>query len=161
MEQISIGKILRKRREELALTQRQVANHVGVTEAAVSRWESGEIANMRRDRIVNLASILQISPMLIMGAPEFDGKPPTLSFEQATILDEFDSMNREGQKMALGLIKSLRVAHPKETVQTTDKCGVVQKTKKNSRQPNIIHNNQHNFSGTNILNLGNYNQNGE
>lgn len=160
MEQISIGKILRKRREELALTQRQVANHVGVTEAAVSRWESGEIANMRRDRIVNLASILQISPMLIMGAPEFYGKPPTLSFEQATILDEFDSMNREGQKMALGLIKSLRVAHPKETVQTTDKCGVVQK-KKNSRQPNIIHNNQHNFSGTNILNLGNYNQNGE
>ena len=114
MEKNSIGQILRKRREELSLTQRQVANHVGVTEAAVSRWESGEIANMRRDKIVNLADILKVSPMLIMGAEEFDGKPPTLTFEQASLLNDFDSMSQEGQTMTLQLVKSLRIAHPKE-----------------------------------------------
>ena len=110
----SIGQILRKRREELSLTQRQVANHVGVTEAAVSRWESGEIANMRRDKIVNLADILKVSPILIMGAEEFDGKPPTLTFEQASLLNDFDSMSQERQTMTLQLVKSLRIAHPKE-----------------------------------------------
>ena len=37
-----IGKKLRERRNELSLTQRQVANFVGVTEATVSRWETGD-----------------------------------------------------------------------------------------------------------------------
>ena len=44
------GMLLKDRRNELALTQRQVANQVGVTEATVSRWESGDIDNMRRDK---------------------------------------------------------------------------------------------------------------
>ena len=114
MEKISIGKILRRRREELDLTQRQIAIHVGVTESAVSRWESGEIDNMRRDRIAKLADILQISPLVIMGAEEFDNKPPTLSFEQATILSCFDDMNQEGKELALSVIRSLRAAHPKK-----------------------------------------------
>ena len=56
MEKISVGKLLRDRRNELSLTQRQVANQVGVTEATVSRWESGDIDNMRRDKIAGLAS---------------------------------------------------------------------------------------------------------
>ena len=47
--------LLRDRRLELGLTMKQVADAVGVSEATVSRWESGEIANMRRSRIVKLA----------------------------------------------------------------------------------------------------------
>lgn len=35
--------------------------------ATISRWESGDIANMRRDRIAALAEALQISPAVIMG----------------------------------------------------------------------------------------------
>lgn len=115
MEKTSIGKLLRRRREELDLTQRQIASYVGVTESAVSRWESGEIDNMRRDRIAKLAEILEISPLVIMGAEEFNNKPSTLSFDQATLLSYFDSMNQEGKEMALGLIRSLRIAHPKQS----------------------------------------------
>lgn len=48
---------LSERRKELGLTQKEVADAVGVAEATVSRWESGEIANMRRDRISALAKI--------------------------------------------------------------------------------------------------------
>ena len=43
---------LADRRLELGLTQKDIAEAVGVTEATVSRWESGSIANMRRDKIV-------------------------------------------------------------------------------------------------------------
>lgn len=45
---------------------RQVAEAVGVSEATVSRWESGHIANMRRDRINNYAKILRVTPTFIM-----------------------------------------------------------------------------------------------
>lgn len=64
---MEIKDILKKRRIELGLTQLDVANAVGVSEATVSRWESGDIENMRRSRIAALANALRISPAVIMG----------------------------------------------------------------------------------------------
>ena len=61
----SVGKIIFDRRTALSLTQKDVADYVGVSEATVSRWESGHIDNMRRDRIAKLAKVLQISPLLL------------------------------------------------------------------------------------------------
>lgn len=40
---------LSARRKKLGLTQKEVAEMVGVAEGTVSRWEIGEIANMRRE----------------------------------------------------------------------------------------------------------------
>ncbi len=64
---MSINDDLKRRRIELNLTMAEVANKVGVSEATISRWESGDIANMRRDKIVLLAKALQVSPSFIMG----------------------------------------------------------------------------------------------
>lgn len=64
---MEIKDILKNRRIELGMTQLDVAKSVGVSEATVSRWESGDIANMRRSRIAALAKALQISPSVIMG----------------------------------------------------------------------------------------------
>lgn len=46
---------------------KEVATSVGVNEGTISRWESGDIANMKRDKIMALAKALQISPAVIMG----------------------------------------------------------------------------------------------
>ena len=62
--------IIKERRLELRLTMKEVADHVGVSEATVSRWEKGEIANMKRDKIVKLAEVLRVSPSVIMGWDE-------------------------------------------------------------------------------------------
>ena len=64
---MEIKDILKNRRTELGLTQLDVANAVGVSEATVSRWESGDISNMKRSRIASLASVLKMSPSIIMG----------------------------------------------------------------------------------------------
>ena len=64
---MEIKDILKNRRTELGLTQLDVANAVGVSEATVSRWESGDLANMKRSRIASLASVLKMSPSIIMG----------------------------------------------------------------------------------------------
>lgn len=57
---------LRRQRYEVGLTMAEVAKKVGVSEATVSRWESGDIKNMKRDKIVLLANALNISPALLM-----------------------------------------------------------------------------------------------
>lgn len=64
---MDIKTILRNRRKELELTMKEVADACGVSEATVSRWESGNIGDMKRSRISALANILKISPSLIVG----------------------------------------------------------------------------------------------
>ena len=63
---MAVKDIIRNRRIELGLTMKELADAVGVSEGTISRWESGHIANMRRDKIVTLAKVLQISPSTIM-----------------------------------------------------------------------------------------------
>lgn len=65
-----IQDIIKNRRNELALTMKQVADSVGVSEGTVSRWESGDISNMKRDKIYKLSKVLQISPLVILGWDE-------------------------------------------------------------------------------------------
>ena len=62
-----IKNMLKARRVELNLTMKQVAEAVGVSEGTVSRWESGEISNMKRSRIAALAKVLKIKPSDIIG----------------------------------------------------------------------------------------------
>lgn len=64
---MEIKDIIKNRRLELNMTMKETADKIGVSEGTISRWESGEIENMRRDKILSLAKALDISPALIMG----------------------------------------------------------------------------------------------
>lgn len=65
MEKLS--SVLKTRRKELGLTLAQIADKIGVTEATVQRWESGNIKSMRYERIDKLAEILDVPPSSLMG----------------------------------------------------------------------------------------------
>ena len=67
---MSLHDDIKQRRIELGLTMADVAQSVGVSEATISRWESGDIANMKRDKIVSLAKALHVSPSFLMGWDE-------------------------------------------------------------------------------------------
>lgn len=56
----SLSDVLKKRRKELGLTLAQIADKMGVAEATVQRWESGNIKSVRHDKIAKLAEILQV-----------------------------------------------------------------------------------------------------
>ncbi len=83
---MGIGDKLKDRRKELGLTMLEVAQKSNVSEATVSRWESGDIVNMRRDKIVLLAKALQVSPSFIMDLEDNDDAfiPPTVTSEYVT-----------------------------------------------------------------------------
>ncbi len=53
--------IIKNRRLELGLTLLDVANKCNVAEGTVSRWESGDIANIRKDKLPLLAKALNLS----------------------------------------------------------------------------------------------------
>lgn len=70
----NINALLRDKRKEKGLTMREVAEAVGVSEATVSRWESGNIANMGRSKIAALSKILDLTPAEIMGIEDQPNK---------------------------------------------------------------------------------------
>lgn len=71
----NINALLKERRKEKSLTMKQVADAVGVSEATVSRWESGNIANMGRSKIYALSKVLGLSPAEIMGIDDPQSEP--------------------------------------------------------------------------------------
>ncbi len=64
---MSTNQKLYNRRKELGLTLEEVGKIVGVGKSTVRKWETGDIENMRRDKIALLAKALKVSPAFIMG----------------------------------------------------------------------------------------------
>lgn len=74
---MDIGKLIRDKRIEYGLTMKEVAQRVGVSEGTISRWESGEINNMKRSSMAALSKELNISPLVLMGWSEAPKTTPT------------------------------------------------------------------------------------
>lgn len=51
---------IKARRLQLGMTTDEVAKIVGVNNATISRWETGEIKNQRRDKLDKLAEALKV-----------------------------------------------------------------------------------------------------
>ncbi len=72
---MDIGDKIAVLRKQNHLTLEQVGNMVGVGKSTVRKWESGEIANMRRDKIAKLAYALHTTPAYLMGWAENSDTP--------------------------------------------------------------------------------------
>lgn len=102
---MDIKEVLKKRRIALGLTLKDVADAVGVSEATVSRWESGDIANMKRDRIEALSRVLNVSPMVILGRPENDQF--TRLSKYAELFERLQNLPDGEQKKAAKMIDTI------------------------------------------------------
>jgi len=63
---------IKKRRKELGLTLAELAQMVGLRDATIQRYESGEIPNIKKETVLKLAKALKCSPGYIMGWTEHE-----------------------------------------------------------------------------------------
>ena len=94
--------IIKFRRKELNLNLLDIAKACDVSEATVSRWESGNIGDMKRSRIAALSKILKISPAIIVGTTDNDNKEAQslskdLSDQEKNLLDIYRDLDDKGQ----------------------------------------------------------------
>ena len=68
---------IKNRRLALGKTLEEIGEAVGVSKSTVLRWESGNIANMRRDKIAKLADALETTPAVLMGWDDSTLPTPT------------------------------------------------------------------------------------
>ena len=67
---MDLGQKIKKLRLDKGMTLEQVGDAVGVGKSTVRKWETGEIANMGRDKIEKVAIALGVSPAYLMGWDE-------------------------------------------------------------------------------------------
>ena len=95
------GDLVKTKRLELGLTLEEVGEAVGVGKSTVRKWETGMIANMKRDKIALLAKTLRLNP-----ADLIDAEPVTaLSYKEITLLQFFRNAETAFQDEAIEMLR--------------------------------------------------------
>ena len=95
-EIMNVGKLILKRRTELGLTLEEVGKAVGVSKSTVKKWEDGYISNMKRDKIAQLAAVLQVNPVSFITEEEWD-----------KAAEEFEKESQNDAKMLMNYLSKL------------------------------------------------------
>ena len=101
---------IKELRLERGLTLEQVATVVGVGKSTVRKWETGMIANMKRDKIALLAKALGTTPAYLMGwkeeSKQTPPEEPILTEGEKLLLDLFRQIPEDAQKMYLEVLRA-------------------------------------------------------
>ena len=107
----SMAQKIKDLRQRRGMTLEQVANIVGVGKSTVRKWETGMIANMKRDKIAALAQALGTTPAYLMGweedKEEKNSPDQTILTEGEEMLRKlFRQMPEENRAMGLEMIRA-------------------------------------------------------
>ena len=64
---MTTGERIKARRLQLGMTQEELGEKVGVKKAAINKYETGLVVNLKRTVIARLAEALQLDPAALMG----------------------------------------------------------------------------------------------
>ncbi len=64
---MDMGQKIKALREKKGMTLEELGDKVGVGKSTVRKWETGIIANMKRDKIAKVANALDVTPSYLMG----------------------------------------------------------------------------------------------
>lgn len=95
---MSVGATIKKLRLEQGMTQGELGELLGVKKAAVQKYESGQVQNLKHDTIKRLCEVF--------------GKNPSVF-----IFNEAEIMNEEQLKYEVGLIEEIQKTYGKEVIQ--------------------------------------------
>ena len=70
----STGERIKTLRQSLSMTQKELGDAIGVKTAAINKYETGTVVNLKRSTIQNLAKALHTSPTYLLGYTE-DTRP--------------------------------------------------------------------------------------
>jgi transcriptional regulator with XRE-family HTH domain len=77
----TVGEIIKRRRQEIGLSRREVARRAGVNDSTIVRIENGDIANPRSDMLQSLATALNLSYADLFAAAGYNTPDGLPSFE--------------------------------------------------------------------------------
>ena len=106
---------IKELRLQRKMTLEQVGDIVGVGKSTVRKWETGMIANMKRDKIALLAKALGTTPAYLMGWKDEETNSPDaikITEGEKALLELFRMLPDEAQKMYLEVLRNSLKSQP-------------------------------------------------
>jgi len=107
---MTTGERIRQLRIEHDMTQEELGAKVGVQKAAIYKYETGLIVNLKRSTIEKLAIALSTTPTYLMGMEDAEAVQPVLAEftpQQTALLTAFNKLNDEGQDKVISYAEDL------------------------------------------------------
>lgn len=101
------GEILKQLRIQKGLTQEELGNLVGLKKAAINKYESGKVENIKRSTIQKFSEIFDVPPAIIMGWGSKEEYDIVNSIEDNDIkefIELFLQLDKETQGYIRGLV---------------------------------------------------------
>lgn len=102
---MSFGQRLQERREELGLSRTELARILGVSQSAISNYESGA-NSMREEVLLRLFKALDVEPNYLY-QDAFSGKSFTCTAEEERLVKRYRSLTISGRQAAQTVISAL------------------------------------------------------
>lgn len=99
---------IKKRRLELKLGQKELAEMIGVKKAAIGKWENNIVKNMRSDKIIKLAKALRVDPYELLVESNEDEIETELNRLFQSFREMFETFNEEQKKKIINNLKDYR-----------------------------------------------------
>ena len=91
---MNTGNRIKVLRLSKGLTQEELGLMLGVKKAAVQKYENGSVENMKRNTILKMAQIFEVTPNYLIGWNQSDKEP---------ILDIYNQLNAESREKVMEL----------------------------------------------------------
>ena len=106
----TIGKRLKAKRLEQGLNQKTVADVVGVTNAAVSKWEANGCESMSAIVALKLSQSINVNPFSMIfgwGQPTDEVHTPEISLEAQELARRIDQLPEQLRTAVRGLLTAI------------------------------------------------------
>ena len=103
---MKLGERIKSYRSTKNLTLKDIALHLGVSEATAQRYESGKIATIDYEKIILLSKLFDCSPSELMGWDTNNDTSLVLANDEKIFLEKFRKLNHDDQMLLLGIMDS-------------------------------------------------------
>lgn len=94
---------IRELRKKQGMTQEALGELIGVKKSAVAKYESGDIANIKKATAEKIAQVFGVSPACVFGWDE----GTALAEDERLLLNMFGRLNKEGRSRAYISVRNL------------------------------------------------------
>jgi len=103
---MTTGEKIRQLRKELGLTQEELGNLIGVQKAAINKYETGMVVNLKKSTIAALAKALHVSPVDLLSPGDSPSDLPQTT-EARILAKGIDRLPQEQREQALSVIQAM------------------------------------------------------
>lgn len=97
---MNIGNYIKSLRISKGISQEELGKIVGVQKAAVYKWESGKVQNLKRATIQKLAEYFEVTPSSFI-EEDVTCADVLLTPSEHQLIDNYRNLNEEGQEKLL------------------------------------------------------------